>query len=84
MATEPGDRSIQIARRSIHASEMSQQDRRHAPRQLTEKEMAMLRTQRDRQERYIRTALFVQSKWFMIGGAVGIALFLLMIYLLSR
>ncbi|MEW5747510.1 MAG: hypothetical protein AB1793_01805 [Candidatus Thermoplasmatota archaeon] len=44
----------------------------------------MLRTQRDRQERYIRTAHFVQSKWFMVGGAVGIALFLLMIILLAR
>ncbi|GEM_PF-3497556 len=60
------------------------QDRRQGPRQLTEKEMALLRVQSDRQERYIRTALFVQSKWFMIGGSVGIGLFLLIIYLISR
>jgi len=63
---------------------MSNQDRRLGQRQLTEKEMALLRTQRDRQDRYIRTALFVQSKWFMIGGSVGIGLFLLIIFLISR
>ncbi len=63
---------------------MPQQERRQGPRQLTEKEQALLRTQRDRQERYIRTALFVQSKWFMVGGATAIAVFLLVIYLLSR
>ncbi len=61
-----------------------EQGKRQAARQLTERELAMLRTQRDRQERYIRTAHFVQSKWFMIGGAVGIALFMLMIVLLAR
>lgn len=61
-----------------------EQGKRQAARQLTEKELAMLRTQRDRQERYIRTAHFVQSKWFMVGGAVGIALFMLMIILLAR
>jgi len=53
-------------------------------RQLTEKEIALLRTHRDRQDRYIRTALFVQSKWFMIGGTVGIGLFLLLVFLVSR
>lgn len=51
---------------------------------MTEKELAMMRTQRDRQDRYVRTALFVQSKWFMIGGGTGIAIFLLLIFLLSR
>lgn len=61
-----------------------EQGKRTAPRQLTEKELAILRTARDRQERYIRTAHFVQSKWFMVGGAVGIALFMLMIILLAR
>jgi hypothetical protein len=63
---------------------MSHQDRRLGQRQLTEKEMALLRVQRDRQDRYIRTALFVQSKWFMIGGSVGIGLFLLLVFLVSR
>ncbi len=63
---------------------MSHQDRRMGQRQLTEKEIASLRTHRDRQDRYIRTALFVQSKWFMIGGMVGIGLFLLLVFLVSR
>jgi hypothetical protein len=53
----------------------------NVPRQLTEKELAMIRTQRDRQERYIRTARLVQSKWFMIGGALAIAVFLTIIFL---
>lgn len=53
-------------------------------RPLTEKELAMIRTQRDRQERYIRTAHFVQSKWFMVGGSVAIAAFLIIIFLLAR
>lgn len=54
-----------------------------APRPLTEKELAHLRTRRDRQERYVRNAMIVQSKWFMVGGAVVIALFLLAVYLVS-
>lgn len=58
--------------------------KRPGARPLTEKELAMIRTQRDRQERYIRTALFVQSKWFMIGGSVAIAVFLMIIFLLAR
>jgi hypothetical protein len=61
-----------------------EQGKRPMARQLTEKELAMIRTQRDRQERYIRTALFVQSKWFMIGGAAGIAAFLIIVYLIAR
>jgi hypothetical protein len=61
-----------------------EQGKRPMARQLTERELAMIRTQRDRQERYIRTAHFVQSKWFMIGGAVGIAAFLMMVYLIAR
>lgn len=72
------------SRRSEWLPSSPDTDRRYASRQLTEKERAMIRTQRDRQERYIRTAHFVQSKWFMIGGSVAIALFLLMIFLLSR
>jgi len=56
-------------------------EKRNIPRQLTEKELAMIRTQRDRQERYIRTAHLVQSKWFMIGGALAIAVFLTIVFL---
>jgi hypothetical protein len=44
----------------------------------------MLRTRQDRMERYIRNARFVQSKWFMIGASVGIAVFLLIIFLIAR
>jgi hypothetical protein len=53
------------------------------PRPLTEKELAILRSNRDRQERYFRTALFVQSKWFMIGGSVAVAVFLIIMLLLA-
>jgi hypothetical protein len=53
------------------------------PRPLTEKEMLQLDVHRARQERYVRTAKFVQSKWFMIGGAVVIAVFLLLVFLVS-
>lgn len=53
-------------------------------RELTEKERALLRTREDRMERYIRTALFVQSKWFMIVASVAIVLFLLLIFLVAR
>jgi len=53
-------------------------------RRLTEKELALLRSRQDRHDRYLRTAEFVQSKWFLIGGTLGIALFLLVMYLITR
>jgi hypothetical protein len=53
-------------------------------RRLTEREIAMLRSRQDRMERYVRTARFVQSKWFMIGASVGIAVFLLAMFLIAR
>lgn len=52
-------------------------------RQLSEGQLAALRTHRDRQERYLRTAHFVQSKWFMIIGSLAIAVFLLVIFLIA-
>ncbi len=54
------------------------------PRKLTEKEMALIRDRDDRLERYVRTAQFIQSKWFMLIGTAAIVVFLLMIYLVSR
>jgi len=62
---------------------MPDQRRRTGERQLTEKELAMLRDHQDRQERYIRTALFVQSKWFMIGATAAIVVFLLLVFLVA-
>jgi len=53
------------------------------PRRLTDKDLADLRTLRDRQARYLRTAHFVQSKWFMIGGTLAIAVFLAIVFLIS-
>ncbi|MBE0518409.1 MAG: hypothetical protein IH630_04190 [Thermoplasmata archaeon] len=58
--------------------------RTHVTRSLTEKEMALIRDRDDRLERYIRTARFIQSKWFMLAGAVAIGIFILAIYLVSR
>ena len=63
---------------------MQDRERRRAPRQLTEKELALLRDPRDRQDRYIKTAIFVQSKWFMIAGAAAIAVMILFMFLVSR
>lgn len=62
---------------------MKDRDRRAGPRRLTEKELALLKDHSDRQDRYIRTALFVQSKWFMIGGAAAIAAMLLLMFLVG-
>ena len=53
-------------------------------RRLTEKELALLRSHHDRHDRYLRTARFVQSKWFIIGGTLGIALFFLVMLLITR
>jgi len=36
-----------------------------------------------RAERYYRTAYFVQSKWFMIVGALAIAIILALIFLIG-
>jgi len=60
-------------------------DRRRAgtPRQLTEKELALLRDHYDRQERYFRTARFVQSKWFMIVATIALASFLIVMFLVA-
>jgi len=54
-----------------------------AQRPLTEEEIALLRSQHDRHERYLQTARFVQSKWFIIGGTLGIALFILVMLLVT-
>lgn len=53
------------------------------PRPLTDRELEMLEVHHARQERYVRTAKFVQSKWFMIGGAVAIAIFLFLVFWVS-
>ncbi|OGS42027.1 MAG: hypothetical protein A3K67_07760 [Euryarchaeota archaeon RBG_16_62_10] len=36
-----------------------------------------------RSERYHRTALFIQTKWFMVGGGLAIAVMLLLIFLIG-
>jgi ABC-type multidrug transport system permease subunit len=54
-----------------------------APRGLTQKEEILLDAHRSRQERYVRTAFFVQSKWFMLGGAVAIAVFIILMLLVA-
>ncbi len=62
---------------------MGDSQQKQVPRQLTTKELAALRSQHDRAERYFRTAVFVQSKWFILGGLLFIALFLLITFLVA-
>jgi|GEM_PF-1716992 len=50
---------------------------------MTREELA-IHVQRSRSERYVRTAHFVQSKWFIIGATVAIVVFLIVTYLVSR
>jgi len=50
---------------------------------LSREEIA-IHVQRSRTERYIRTAHFIQSKWFIIGATLAIAVFLIITYLVSR
>ncbi len=51
------------------------------PRPVMTKEEIAIHVQRSRTERYVRTALFVQSKWFMIGATAAIIVFLIITYL---
>ncbi len=51
------------------------------PEAVMSKEEIAIHIQRSRTERYIRTAHFVQSKWFMIGASVAIIVFLIITYL---
>jgi len=62
---------------------MDDRRRAGAPRQLTEKESALLRDHYDRQERYLKTARFVQSKWFMIIATVVLAVFLILMFVVA-
>jgi len=62
---------------------MDDRGRAVTPRQLTEKEEALLRDHYDRQERYLRTARFVQSKWFMIIATVALTIFLIVMFLIA-
>jgi hypothetical protein len=78
----PGTRFI-IHARQLHPRGTNGMSKAGVPRQLSEKEVAMLRTHMDRQARYLRTAYFVQSKWFMIGGALAIAVFLTILFLVT-
>ncbi|MCJ7607070.1 MAG: hypothetical protein MUO94_04410 [Thermoplasmata archaeon] len=54
-----------------------------SPRGLTEREEAIIDAHRDRQRRYVNTAFFVQTKWFMLGGALGIAIFIILILVIA-
>ncbi len=54
-----------------------------SPRGLTEREEAVLDAHRARQRRYLSTAVFVQSKWFMLGGMLGIALFIILMLVIA-
>ncbi len=47
------------------------------------KEEIAIHVQRSRTERYLRTAHFVQSKWFIIGATIAIAVFLIITYLVA-
>ena len=54
------------------------------PEAVLSKEEIAIHVQRSRSERYFRTAIFVQSKWFMIGASVAIIIFLIITYLVVR
>jgi ABC-type multidrug transport system permease subunit len=56
----------------------------HRPEAFMSREEIALRTRQSRAERYLRTAHFVQSKWFMIGASVAIIVFLIITFLISR
>lgn len=53
------------------------------PEAVMSKEEIAIHVQRSRTERYLRTAHFVQSKWFMIGATIAIAVFLMITYLVA-
>jgi len=53
------------------------------PQPAMSKQEIALHVQRSRSERYLRTARFVQSKWFMIGGTVAIVVFLIIMLLVA-
>ena len=54
------------------------------PEAAMSKEEIAIHVQRSRTERYVRTAHFVQSKWFMIGASAAIIIFLIVTYLVAR
>ena len=54
------------------------------PEPALSREEIAIHVQRSRTERYIRTAHFIQSKWFIIGATLAIAVFLIITYLVSR
>ncbi len=51
------------------------------PQAVLSREEVARHVQRSRTDRYIRTALFVQSKWFIIGASLAIIIFLIVTYL---
>ncbi len=53
------------------------------PEAVMSKEEIAIHVQRSRTERYLRTAHFVQSKWFIIGATIAIAVFLIITYLVA-
>jgi len=54
------------------------------PEAVMSKEEIAIHIQRSRTDRYIRTAHFVQSKWFMIGASAAIVVFLIITYLIAK
>lgn len=54
------------------------------PEAVMSNEEIAIHIQRSRTERYIRTAHFIQSKWFIIGASAAIIIFLIVTYLVSR
>ena len=56
----------------------------HVPDAVMSKEDLVAHVQQSRSERYVRTAHFVQGKWFIIIASAGIILFLIVTYLVSR
>ena len=54
------------------------------PEAVMSKEEIAIHIQHSRTERYIRTAHFIQSKWFMIGASAAIIVFLTITYLIAK
>lgn len=56
----------------------------HRPEAVMSKEEIAIHIQRSRTERYVRTAHFIQSKWFLIGASATIIIFLTITFIVSR
>jgi len=55
----------------------------HRPEAILSREEISYRSRQARAERYLRTAHFIQSKWFMIGASLAIIIFLIVTFIVS-